>query len=266
MPLQPRGKLPLTEHGSHDATADATIVAGWWDRWPLANIGIATGHNLFVIDLDGEQGIDAWRQLTDTHGDVQTLTSITGSGGRHLLFRSGQPLPNSAQKLGPRIDTRGEGGYIVAPPSIHPDGGTYQWDNRLPITNVPDWIVTALQPPARRDPPRLQPFYGATPYGRAALKRMRDDLIAAVEGSRNQTLNTVAFNAGRLAAGGQLDRSDCAQLVDVAVSTGLRVSEVDATFNSGFNAGLSAEPIAPAERQRPTLVPRPYRPRPPKAA
>lgn len=254
LPLQPNGKLPLTEHGSKDASSDTDVIAAWWTRWPDANVGIATGDGLVVVDLDGSEGIAGWEALERMHGSAATLAAATGSGGQHRFYTSAARLPNSAGRLGRHIDTRGEGGYIVAPPSIHPNGTPYTWENRLEIAAAPDWLVTALRPPKRLAPPRLQPYQDVTAYGRGALDRMRSDMLAAPEGSRNETLNRLAWTAGRLCAGGQLARADCAQLIAAAESTGLMHREVEATFSSGFTAGLNDDPIAPREPPRQRVV------------
>lgn len=250
LPLQPRGKLPLTEHGSRDATSDAAELERWWSRWPEANVGIATGAGLHVIDLDGSEGVETWRALTAEHGRVESLVARTGSGGWHIYLSTDRHLSNTAKKLGPGIDTRGEGGYVVAPPSIHPNGWRYEILNDVPLAAVPDWLLVLLAPPARKEPPRFAPAYGATAYGRVALERMRAELLAAPEGARNDTLNLVAWRAGRLAAGGQIEHADCAQIIAAGVSIGLRAHEVDATFRSGYNAGLADDPIAPEPRGR----------------
>lgn len=263
LPLQPRGKLPLSEHGSHDASTDPGVIARWWDRWPDANVGIATGDGLLVVDLDGAAGSGSWSKLEQEHGLAPSLTARTGSGGQHRFYIVKEQLPNSAGKLGEGIDTRGEGGYIVAPPSVHPSGGHYRWETRSPIADAPAWLVTVLRPPRRREPPRFQPFEALTAYGRAALERLRGDMIDALEGTRNQTLNRIAFTAGRLCAGGQICEADCAQLLRAAESTGLAHREIEATFASGFAAGLAADPIAPPPRRDP-ITARPPRLSPPR--
>jgi hypothetical protein len=134
-PLRPRDKKPLTQHGCHDATTDAATVCAWWKRWPDANIGCACWlSGLVVVDLDGERGMASWHALAGRLGlTVATRTAITGGGGRHLFFRApaGARIGNSAGKLGPGIDIRADGGYVVLPPSVHPSGGVYRWADEL---------------------------------------------------------------------------------------------------------------------------------------
>lgn len=145
-PIKPRGKTPITQHGCLDATDDPEQIAAWWTQTPDANIGIATGpaSGLLVVDLDGQEGHDAWVELVDTHESIRTRVAKTGSG-LHLYFRSTLTVGNTAKRLGPGIDTRGKGGYVVAPASIHPDGDPYRWLNDQPIAQLPDWLAEEIQ-------------------------------------------------------------------------------------------------------------------------
>jgi len=158
-PLVPRGKVPLVRHGLKDASADPAQVEQWWRRWPAANIGVVTGpaSGLLVVDLDGDEGLGSWARLEAAHDSVITLEAETGGGGVHLLLRypAGVELGNTAGRLGDGIDTRGRGGYIVAPPSIHPNGRAYSWcaAGGTEIAPAPRWLATLLQPP----PPRAEP-------------------------------------------------------------------------------------------------------------
>lgn len=135
-PIQYKGKIPLTRNGCKDATTDAAIVKGWWQRWPNANIGIATGSKsggLVVIDLDTDEdrGIDGYLTLKNwekEHGILpDSWRSITGRGGNHIFYKTNRDVRNSGGLL-EGIDIRGEGGYIVAPPSVHKNGNKYEWE------------------------------------------------------------------------------------------------------------------------------------------
>jgi hypothetical protein len=127
------GKHPRTKNGFKDATTDEATIREWWRKWPNANIGIATGSEsgLFVLDIDPEHGGEqSLQQLKDKYGPLpETARVRTGSGGWHYYFRypAGLRLPNSSSKLGPGIDTRGDGGYVIAPPSLHVSGRRYEW-------------------------------------------------------------------------------------------------------------------------------------------
>jgi len=251
-PLVPRGKRPLTRHGLHDASSDVGLVSAWWTSSPCANIGIDCGRSgLLVVDLDGEQARDAWADVTARHGGHEpTLVSETGSGA-HVYFAGAGP--SSSRRLGEGIDTRGTGGYVVAPPSVHESGKVYRWrEESKTIAAAPGWLLEALATPAipsvlgeARTLPR---GVRVTRYGRAALEGLADDMLGAVQGTRNETLRRAACRAGRLEAAGELE-AELAEsvLVQAACSVGLGVLEAGATFASGFNFGRQY-PAARASR------------------
>ena len=132
-PLYPKGKNPLTQHGYLDATTDEKQIIAWWMRWPDANIGIAIGDKFVVIDLDVEEdrGINGYHTLMEWEREngklPETVMSITGRNGYHYIYRTERPYKN-AVGIREGVDIRGEGGYIVAPPSIHPNGRRYEWE------------------------------------------------------------------------------------------------------------------------------------------
>ena len=149
-PIWPNGKNPRTKNGFKDATTDPIQINRWWDEQPY-NIGIATGAvsgGLVVIDLDidekeGKDGPLFFRKWQQQHNTLpDTVQSITGRGGYHLFYRDSRPY-NSKTGLYEGVDIRGEGGYIVAPPSIHENGKRYEWEQdpeEFPIAAV-DQIV-----------------------------------------------------------------------------------------------------------------------------
>ncbi len=157
-PLAPKTKRPITEHGLYDATTDPATIRRWWAAWPDANIGIACGASgLVVVDVDaknGAPGLDTWQGLLpQIGGQIDTPTVQTPTGGLHFYYAAppGVDLSQGNGKLGPGVDVKGNGGYVVAPPSIHPDTGTaYQWfdgyslDDRE-ILPLPAYFVRVLQ-------------------------------------------------------------------------------------------------------------------------
>lgn len=136
-PVLPRSKKPATKHGLKDATTDISTIREGWHRNPMFNIGMATGAasgGVVVIDIDvdpdsGKDGFEYLNKWEREHGELpETVTSITGRGGRHMFYRVRDKVTNTTNEdYG--IDLRGDGGYVMMPPSIHPNGTTYQWEN-----------------------------------------------------------------------------------------------------------------------------------------
>jgi hypothetical protein len=142
------GKTPLTDHGFRDASTDPDRIRVWWKAHPEAGIGVATGapSGLLVVDVDAQKGgARVWKELTQKHGKVpRTAATLTGGGGSHLLFRYPGDVPSSAGKLGEHVDVRGDGGYVVLPPSPHPSGRAYRWlytPEKTPIAEPPAWLI-----------------------------------------------------------------------------------------------------------------------------
>lgn len=134
IPLRRGQKVPATPHGINDWSDNPEQVPIWWGMEPWANVGIVTGQpsgGVFAIDLDvhdpAHSGIETLRDWEAVHGELpETWEQVTGSGGRQLFYRSSRRVRNSANgELG--VDIRGDGGFVVAPPSIHPSGEPYEW-------------------------------------------------------------------------------------------------------------------------------------------
>ena len=146
-PCEPGGKRPLTPSGFWDATTDPRRVRAWWGRRPSANVGVPTGRRsgLVVLDVDrGGGGPESLAALEREHGPApETARARTGGGGAHLFFRypPGREVRNSAGVLGPGLDVRGEGGYVVVPPSR--TRGAYGWVDRSPLAEAA-WLLERL--------------------------------------------------------------------------------------------------------------------------
>ena len=146
------GKHPLTRNGLKDATMDEEQIREWWTKWPNANIGMPTGTSsmLWVLDLDLPDGDKSFEALEREHGEVpSTATQRTGSGGRQKFFAWTDEIRNSTKRVGPDIDVRGEGGYVVLPPSRHVTGRNYEWVKGedlgiLGFTAAPQWLTDAV--------------------------------------------------------------------------------------------------------------------------
>lgn len=163
-PLSPHAKTPITPRGFLHASTRVDAIEAWWDAHPEANIGLRTGVAFDVLDLDGTEGLDSLRRLAPGYQHPGPI-GATGKGF-HLLFgvTGGRNFANSIKRVGeqpeyPGIDFRGQGGYIVAPPSIHPLGHRYAWRSApdLEIPDPTDWLLALTRPVVRNDKPR-DPF------------------------------------------------------------------------------------------------------------
>jgi hypothetical protein len=140
-------------HGVRSATTDFALINKWWQLWPSANIGIATGQKSFdVLDVDLKDGMDGNQTLDDfqaNHGRLpDTPEQITGGGGRHILFRASGTIKNAAG-FAPGLDTKTDGGYIVAAPSLHKSGRRYEWElsslpEEVPLAPWPSWLLKII--------------------------------------------------------------------------------------------------------------------------
>jgi len=168
IPLKPRSKIPLEGWKEFQTRlASEAEIKEWFRKEPRANIGLVTGQisGLVVLDLDGPDALTfaASRSLTSP------VTALSGSGGKHLYYKWNEELRNSASKIADGVDIRGDGGFIVVPPSIHPNGYRYRWAGKpdfSALTTIPtsifpetnsvntsshvdakpdDWISTALE-------------------------------------------------------------------------------------------------------------------------
>ena len=155
-PVSASTKKPLTPHGCKDAKKDPGAIRAWWKRYPDASIGVATGSmsNLIVIDedIDEDKSLDGYQEVCQwekDNGDLpETVRAITGRGGAHLYYKyTGKDITNRAGILD-GVDVRGEGGYVIAPPSYHPNGTQYQWEEDpedIPIAEVDETIKKFLE-------------------------------------------------------------------------------------------------------------------------
>jgi len=155
IPLRPKEKVPLTAHGLKDASVELGVLEGWWAKNPDANIGIVTGEvaGIWVLDIDGEIGSVSLLKTELELGPLpETLEQKTGGNGRQLFFAwpKGREIRNK-QALRTKIDVRGNGGYVVAPPSIHPNGQAYDWPygDKTKIKEAPEAWIAALETVAK---------------------------------------------------------------------------------------------------------------------
>ena len=212
-PLIPGGKRPAIAGWPRQATVDAEVLAIWWRDVPY-NIGIACGPaGLLVVDLDGPPGRSSFTDLAAEVGSVPTFTVGTPSGGEHRYFtlQANAPAPSTVARLGPHIDTRGAGGYVVAPGSARRtvDGFRYyRITDPNPPAVLPDSIAKLLRlgAPARpRALPQLRRRTQQTAYGRAAIAAECTAVGQARPGTRNTVLFQAAVRLGTLIGSGILD-------------------------------------------------------------
>src|SRR5215472_6590179 len=199
-------KRPLTGHGLLDATTDPEVIRQWWAKWPDANVAVALA-DLVVLDIDGPEGEESLASLIVKYGPLpQTLESKTGRGRQLFFAAGGATIRNSAGKLGPGLDIRGAGGYVILPPSIHPNGATYVWIHKLKPALLPEWLRALL----------VQP-----PSSTCATNEECDPIP---EGQRNSTLTSMAGSMRRqgfsvaaiLAALLEVNRKRCRPLLPEA--------------------------------------------------
>jgi len=155
-PVDPLTKAPKTAHGCKDATRSEASIIQLWRKWPAAGIAVATGKpsGIVAIDIDPSSGgEDGFAQLAGELGAPgRTVQVITPRGGYHLWFRApAGAVACSAGKLAPGVDIRGDGGYVVAPPTTRPDGSGWRWaPGSSPLAELqPEWLeaLTAASSP-----------------------------------------------------------------------------------------------------------------------
>jgi len=143
IPIRVKDKKPALKWEKYQKVrAGEEQIRAWWKKWPQANVGIVTGaiSGIIVLDVDGSEG----RKSLEGKDLPPTTCAVTGSGGAHYIFKHpGSEVRNFAKRL-PGLDLRGDGGYIVAPPSIHPSGGIYEW-GLPPEMEQPRWAPAWLK-------------------------------------------------------------------------------------------------------------------------
>ena len=160
------GKHPRTPHGVADATTDAAQIRAWWRAWPDTNVAIACGQvsGLLIIDVDPRNGGDlTLEELEAQYGPIPRDAVVeTGGGGLHIYLR--HPGHAVAGKLGPGIDVKSDGGYVIAPPSTHVLGPHYGWYDDIDETfgarvgDTPTWVSRRLTRQTRPDGPTARGF------------------------------------------------------------------------------------------------------------
>jgi hypothetical protein len=191
-PCEPLGKRPIVENGFRAATCDPNLTGAWWERTPNANIGMPTGpaSGVLVLDVDPEHGGNESLQALPVRPTTWTIQ--TPSSGWHFWWKypAGVELRNTVGRLGPGLDTRGTGGYVVLPPSVGHNGRPYEWMVRDELADPPTWLTESLRPRPRTARERADVRWSVhpTPYGLAALTRELVNVAIAAVGTRNSRL------------------------------------------------------------------------------
>lgn len=157
-PCNPANKQPLTKNGFKDATTDPEQIKTWWRKHPRALIGFPTGNGLMVLDVDPPHGPESLADLEAKHGPLPATLEQRSPRGRHLFFASNDDVKISANKLGPGLDIRANGGYVIVSPSVNSEGKAYQWTNKGDPAPAPEWLVDAIREAGNR--PRPTPKTG----------------------------------------------------------------------------------------------------------
>jgi hypothetical protein len=211
-------KHPLTFNGLNDASSDADTIAAWWRKYPNANVGMITGGQIDVIDVDG--AIPAYKQLIAKIGTPQYLATVItgrGDGGLHIYCTPGgnKTIPSGKHGLPNKIEVKGAGGYVVAPPSRHVSGGTYTYVTKLTGETHGDVVLNEWLASIEPDDAKVIELRPTTPmpvstntdnvtkYRNAVIQSACNAVLDAGEGGRWMALATEAVpKIARGVAGG----------------------------------------------------------------
>ena len=245
LPLRPRDKRPASANGLHDATCDPEVIRAWWEAHPDYNVGVRTGVGCDVVDADSDTAWDAVLSLDPAHrGPV----SATGRGA-HLFYAP----TGTGNKVGvlDGVDYRGAGGYVVVPPSLHPNGRPYEWlvppDAPMSAPSV-ELAELLTAPPTALEGPTTAPQAprDLAPYAAKVLTAECARVAAAGEGGRNHALNDAAFRVAQLVHTGVMPPSAMTTLAEAGRAVGLSQREVSATIMSAMT-GAASKPRLPVQ-------------------
>ena len=243
---------PIT-NWDDQSTTDEGRIRFWFGPTGMyrnASLAIDCGKSgLVVVDPDGEIGLAAWREFCVKYNLGGTWVAHTPGGGQHWYYREDpeRPVRNTASKLAEHVDTRGAGGFVIAPPS-RDARGPYRWGAEgepewyeLPV--VPVAVPEALRPPER---PKLTVASGvpvssevADRYAAAALAGELRRVRESREGGQNDQLNKSAFSLGRLCAVGALDpKMVRTELIRASIASGYPARDGENSMIKAIDSGL----------------------------
>lgn len=241
-PCDPKTKAPLIQGGHKSATMDAIQIRKWWKKWPDAMIGMPTGpaSGVWVLDIDEMNTFIAGAKIALPH----TLTVVTGNGEhRYWAWDISRPVKNAQKTMKdgaacwpfpelPGADARGDGGYVIVPPSIHPSGRAYLWNNVVPPATPPAALIRCVTNRAHATAQRPAKQAGTALDRKAEtkgpaqiLKEECESVRAAQNGSQEATLNSAGLKIGRLVGFGKLPYED-------AMKSLLQAAQAMPSYNS----------------------------------
>lgn len=246
-------KSPLTSNGLSGATKIERLVRELFKRHDTALVGTPTGRAMgaFVVDIDVKvlddggtiDGFIALAALEKEHGKLPvTRTARTPRGGKHYYFNMIDGLRNTSGRIGAGIDTRGEGGFVIAPGSVMADGRAYVWeDESAPIADAPQWLIDLVKPPKYEPVPYTHAPGGNAPYVERAVELELNELASTPQGGRGEALNRAAFNVGTLVGAGALDRGNAESgLMQAAMANGVLAKDGERETRAKIKRGLEA--------------------------
>ena len=241
----PAGCRCLTCHGFHAATLHPERLAAMLAAVPRGLLAIRTGTvaGLAVVDIDPRNG-----GAIDPALMAPTAAVATGGGGWHLYYRhpGGPLLPALPGRAG--VDVKADGGYVVAPPSVHPvTGRAYRWAGDRPVAEMPPALAAALTPPPAADPPAplSRPGLASGAGGISSPDALLGSLVRAVltapQGRRRVTLYGAARGAARMVTAGALTEPDARAVLTAA---GLAAQQTDRDIRAAIDGAFRDEGAA----------------------
>ncbi len=224
-PVGRQDKKPLCSNGFKSATDDLVVLNKWNQNFPDCNIGIPTGdmNQIFVVDVDGEIGAQSLALWEEKYGPLNVPTVLTGKG-KHLYFKmpANRYIRCSVNKIANHIDIRGNGGYVVAPPSLHANGHQYTWQNWdmcQPFPDAPDWLLDLLE---------------STPKSTLSDDNLLTQIVNAPQGTRNDTVFGASIKLINQTQKDMTMNTLKETIVHAAMQSGLSQQEASRTFNNAL--------------------------------
>ena len=240
-----RGKIPVQDGWNTLPPVDEATVRGWIETG--YNLGLRTGSRSGVIVIDDDQ---AKHGASGYVAPPTGLSTDTPTGGKHYFYVAPSPCPgNSASKLAPYVDVRGEGGQVVVPPSIHPTARTAYRFASVGEPGVFPVEAAKLQPTTAKSPVTTDAYIAKAIA--SEIHRVR----TSTEGTRNNNLNVAALKLGHYVGSGTLSEAQVRDdLISAAMLVGLPESEARATVASGMRAGMREPKRVPERVERTTTA------------